>query len=54
MVATDPSNGRVEVCQYGIWASVCSNKFDENDASVVCRQLGYNSEGTSKCTSIAS
>ena len=44
---TDPSNGRVEVCQDGMWASVCSDKFDENDASVVCRQLGYTSEGTS-------
>ena len=45
---TDPSNGGVEVCKDGMWASVCSNTFDPNEAVVVCRQLGYNStEGTS-------
>ena len=43
---THPSNGRVEICQYGIWGSVCSNNWDHNDAVVVCRQLGYDSEGT--------
>ena len=43
---TDPSNGCVEVCQSGMWTSVCSSQFDQNDASVVCRQLRHvNSEG---------
>ena len=27
---TDPSNGRVEVCQNGMWTSVCSSQFDQN------------------------
>ena len=44
---TDDSNGRVEVCQDGMWTPVCSNQYDHNIATVVCRQLGYNStEGT--------
>ena len=42
---THPSNGRVEICQYGIWQSVCSSHWDQNDAVVICRQLGYDSEG---------
>ena len=51
---TDPSNGRVEVCWNGMWATLCSHEFDENDASIVCKQLGYTSEGTYECASIPS
>ena len=39
------SNGRVEVCQDGVWGSVCTRMLDHDDARVVCRQLGYESEG---------
>ena len=42
---TDISNGRVEICQNGIWGSVSSNGWNLMDASVVCRQLGYSNEG---------
>ena len=42
---THTSNGRVEVCQDGMWGSVCSSGWDTMDASVVCRQLGYNTDG---------
>lgn len=42
----DISNGRVEICQHGIWGSVCSIEWDINDTIVVCRQLGFESEGT--------
>ena len=42
---TDNSNGRVEVCQDGIWVSI-SCYWSTWDASVVCRQLGYTNEGT--------
>ena len=43
---TDSSNGRVELCQNGIWGSVCSSQWDDTDASVVCRELGYDPQGS--------
>ena len=32
--------GRVEYCLGGRWGSVCQSKWDNDDAKVVCRQLG--------------
>ena len=32
--------GRVEYCLGGRWGSVCRSKWDDDDAKVVCRQLG--------------
>ena len=34
-----PSSGRVEVCFNNSYGSVCGVRWDEADASVVCRQL---------------
>ena len=37
--------GNVELCIYGRWRIMCANSWDNRDASVVCRQIGYSPHG---------
>ena len=37
--------GRVEVCVEGRYGSICDDVWDYEDASVLCRQLGFSPYG---------
>ena len=40
-----PNEGRLEICYFNHWATVCDDEFNNVAASIVCQQLNYSSDG---------
>ena len=39
------NEGRVEICMNNVWGTVCDESWGNTDATVVCQELGYPTEG---------
>ena len=39
--ASNPLEGRVEICLNNAWGTVCTEGISDNDVEVICRQIGH-------------
>lgn len=37
----NPREGRVEICYYNQWGTICDDQWGAAEARVVCKQLGF-------------
>ena len=38
---TVKKEGRLEICNNGIWGGICSYSFTQIDGYIACKQMGY-------------
>ena len=43
---SNPLEGRLEVCFFNQWGTICSGSWGQDEAGVICGQLGYSRIGT--------